>query len=61
MSTYSESSSFKLLIRALLMAFALSTFGLVAGCDNQGPAEEAGEALDDSVEEAGDSIEDATE
>lgn len=31
------------------------------GCDNQGPMEEAGEAIDDSIEETGDAIEDATD
>lgn len=61
MSRLSEASPFKLLCRVLLMAFALSSFGLVAACDNQGPAEEAGEAIDDSVQEAGDAIEDATD
>ena len=41
---------------------------LVAGCENDGPMEEAGEALDeagenvsDAVEDAGDEIEDAVD
>lgn len=61
MYTFSETAPFKLLCRALLMVFALSGFGLLAACDNQGPAEEAGEAIDDSIEDAGDAMEDATD
>ena len=33
---------------------------VVAGCDD-GPAEDAGEAIDDAAEEAGDAAEDATD
>jgi hypothetical protein len=35
--------------------------GALAACEEQGPAEEAGEAIDDSVEGAGDAVEDATD
>lgn len=42
---------------AALMAGAFATF-LVA-CEEQGPAEELGEAVDDAAEEAGDVVEDA--
>ncbi len=45
-------------IFVLLMLLAFGTVGL-AGCDDQGPAEEAGEEIDDTVEDIGDSIEDA--
>ena len=31
------------------------------GCDQQGPAEKAGEEIDDKVEQTGDAIEDATD
>lgn len=31
------------------------------GCEEQGPLEEAGEAVDDSIEDTGDAIEDATD
>jgi hypothetical protein len=31
------------------------------GCERQGPLEEAGEAIDDTIEDAGDAIEDATD
>ncbi|MBZ9558249.1 hypothetical protein KGQ96_09240 [Halomonas coralii] len=50
---------------ALMMALML---GGVAACDNDGPAEEAGENIDqaaedvgDSVEEMGDDVQDAAE
>ncbi|MFO7583049.1 hypothetical protein [Guyparkeria sp.] len=43
---------------ALMMALGLT----VAGCaDEQGPAEEAGEQIDQSMEEAGDTMEEATD
>lgn len=39
------------------------TFGALAlsACEKQGPAEEAGESIDNAVEDAGASIEDATD
>lgn len=33
----------------------------LAGCDRDGPLEEAGEQMDDSIEDTGDAIEDATD
>lgn len=43
---------------ALMMALGLT----LAGCsDNDGPAEEAGEQIDQTMEEAGDEIEEATD
>jgi hypothetical protein len=33
----------------------------LAACDDQGPAEEAGETIDDTAEDAGDAVEDATD
>ena len=56
-----DSNSFRILAKILLMTFALSSVVFITACDNQGPAEEAGEAIDESVEEAGDAIEDATD
>lgn len=47
----------KLSLVLLTMIFA---FGLSA-CKQDGPAEEAGEAIDNAVEDAGDKIEDATD
>ncbi|MEQ9490210.1 MAG: hypothetical protein RIM72_14585 [Alphaproteobacteria bacterium] len=42
------------------LGFALA-FGLaLAACDD-GPAEEAGESIDNAVEEAGDAVEEATD
>lgn len=34
---------------------------LLAACDDDGPAEEMGEEIDEGAEEAGDAIEDATD
>lgn len=42
---------------ALLMACVALPF---TGCKQEGPAEEAGEAVDEAVENAGDAVEDAT-
>jgi hypothetical protein len=43
---------------ALLLA--IFTFGVV-GCEQQGPAEKAGEKLDDAITDTGNAIEDACE
>jgi hypothetical protein len=48
---------------ALIKAFGLSallTLALLAACSDSGPAEEAGERIDDAVEEAGERIEETT-
>lgn len=41
-------------------ALVLAAF-LAAGCENDGPAENAGEALDDAVTDVGNAVEDACE
>lgn len=43
---------------ALFMAMMI---GGLAACDNQGPAEEAGESIDESMQSAGESIEEMGE
>lgn len=43
----------------LLMVFGGGT--LLTGCDQQGPAEEAGEEIDDAADDAGDAMDDATD
>lgn len=43
----------------LYLLFIVAVLGLAA-CEQQGPAEEAGENLDEAVEETADAIEDAT-
>ncbi|BBI48150.1 hypothetical protein HORIV_05710 [Vreelandella olivaria] len=45
---------------AIALFMALMAGGLVA-CDNQGPAEEAGENIDDATENAGESMEELGE
>lgn len=42
---------------ALALLLAIGAAGLLAGCDD-GPAEEAGEAIDDTADDAGDAIDD---
>lgn len=43
----------------VLLAFLFTGLG-IAGCDvNEGPAEEAGENIDNAVDKTGDAIEDA--
>jgi hypothetical protein len=45
---------------AIALLMALLAGGLIA-CDNQGPAEEAGESIDESTESVGESIEELGE
>jgi hyperosmotically inducible protein len=47
------------LISALLMIVALFLFLGLSGCDKEGPAEKAGEKIDQSVEEVKDAAEEA--
>jgi hypothetical protein len=49
-------------LRSRLMGLAvlLPLAGMLAACDD-GPAEDAGEAIDETAEEAGDAAEDATD
>ncbi|MFG0251125.1 MAG: hypothetical protein ACF8OB_19750 [Phycisphaeraceae bacterium JB051] len=49
-------NTFKTLL--LMMMFALGSLALV-GCDNDGPMENAGEAVDEAVEDMGDAAEEA--
>lgn len=46
---------------ALALFLALGSLGLAACDDPEGPAEEAGEAVDDAAERAGEAVEDAGE
>lgn len=46
-------------IAAVLLGSALMI--TLSACEEQGPLEEAGEKIDDTVEDAGDAIEDATD
>ncbi len=49
------------LVRTLVMFLALSGAAVLTACEEQGPAEEMGENIDESVEEAGDAMEDAAD
>lgn len=44
---------------SLLTAAAFAVLLFVAGCSDDGPAENAGEAVDEAVEDAGDAVEEA--
>lgn len=46
------------LISVLLLSL---TFNLISGCDREGPAEKAGEKIDNAAEQIGDKAEDAGE
>ena len=49
-------------IRSVLLALAVGFGGLtLVACEQQGPAEEAGETIDDAAEEAGDTMQDAAD
>lgn len=50
---------FSATIATALLASALIL--TLPGCEKQGPMEEAGEAIDNSIENTGDAIEDATD
>ncbi|AFJ03182.1 hypothetical protein Q7C_2043 [Methylophaga frappieri] len=51
----------RMLSRFMLMAFIVGAMGMVSACEQQGPAEEAGEQVDEMLEESGDAIEDAAD
>lgn len=41
------------------LLFALGGGAVLTGCEEDGPAEEAGESIDEAIDDAGDAIEDA--
>ncbi len=43
----------------ILLLSIISAFFFIAGCAEQGPAEKAGEAIDESVEKGLDAVDDA--
>lgn len=48
--------------KAIMSALLLSVLMVsLSACDQQGPVEEAGEKVDETVEETGEAIEDATD
>lgn len=49
----------KLSMLVLLTVLGGSAAATLSGCEKKGPAEKAGEKVDDALEEAGDKIEDA--
>ncbi|SFR39029.1 hypothetical protein SAMN04488073_0301 [Marinobacter gudaonensis] len=50
------------LYKTMLAALFVSGLTItLSACEEQGPLEEAGEEIDDSIEDAGDAIEDKTD
>ncbi|MGQ9368354.1 hypothetical protein [Azospirillum sp. ST 5-10] len=47
--------------RALTLACLLFALPVVAACDNEGPAEQAGEEIGRSIDNAGENVGDATD
>lgn len=46
----------------MVFAFLLAlTLGMLSGCEQDGPAEEAGEAIDETMEDASDAAEEAVD
>lgn len=50
---------FNKIITATVLASALMI--MLTGCDRDGPLEDAGEQMDDTIEDTGDAVEDATD
>lgn len=44
-----------------VLILAVGAMAVVPGCREEGPAEQAGEAVDEAVEDVGDAVEDATD
>lgn len=51
---------FKLFAALVALMFATS-FGVMTGCEEEGPFERAGENIDDGVDEVGDDLNDAAD
>ena len=50
------------LTRISLIALLMGAFAVgISGCEDEGPAEEAGETVDEAFEETGDTMEEAAE
>lgn len=58
---HTENAFFKMLSRVLLLTFVIGSLGLVSACEDKGPAEKAGEQIDETIEESGDAIEEAAD
>jgi hypothetical protein len=50
-----------MLRRLIPLALSVAAFTLVAGCESEGPAEQAGERVDEAVESASEALEEAGE
>jgi len=59
--TVSNNRSPRITSALFALLFALGGGAVLSGCEEQGPAEEAGEEIDEAVEDAGEQIDDAAE
>jgi hypothetical protein len=57
----SRSEVMKYLSKSSIVTATVLTLSILAGCEKQGPAERAGEAIDDAARETKDKIEDLGE
>jgi len=58
-NNHSDNRSPRITSALFALLFALGGGAALTGCDDDGPAEEAGEEIDEAVEDAGDAMEDA--
>ncbi|MFO7963113.1 MAG: hypothetical protein R6U50_04260 [Desulfobacterales bacterium] len=49
------------IVKSLMAAFLVFVSIGLSSCEREGPAERAGEEIDESIEEFGDEVEDATD
>jgi predicted small secreted protein len=46
-------------LKIVILSIFLAVTLVVAGCNNEGPAEKAGEKIDETVQDVGEAVEDA--
>ena len=54
---HTDNAFFRMLSKILLISFVIGSLGMVSACEDKGPAEKAGEEIDETFEESGDAIE----
>ncbi|NEZ03118.1 hypothetical protein G4Y73_03010 [Wenzhouxiangella sp. XN201] len=58
-NTHGTKKGTRILSALFALLFALGGSAMLTGCEDQGPAEEAGEEIDEAIDDTGDAIEDA--
>lgn len=54
---HTDNAFFRMLSKVLLISFVIGSLGMVSACEDKGPAEKAGEEIDETIEESGDALE----